>query len=57
MSMYNPIHPGEILKELVLEPIGLSISKTAARLGVNCNTLSRIINCHGTITPEIALRL
>ena len=57
MSMYNPAHPGEILKELVLEPLGLSISETAARLGVNRNTLSRIINCHGTITPEIALRL
>jgi addiction module HigA family antidote len=55
--MYNPAHPGEILKELVLEPLGLSISETAARLGVNRNTLSRIINCHGTITPEIALRL
>jgi len=57
MSMYNPVHPGEILKEFVLEPIGLSISETAARLGANRNTLSRIINCHGTITPEIALRL
>ncbi|MEK6767121.1 MAG: HigA family addiction module antitoxin [Planctomycetota bacterium] len=57
MSMYNPAHPGEILKELVLDPIGLSISETAFRLGVNRNTLSRIINCHGTITPEIALRL
>ena len=57
MSMYNPAHPGEILKELVLDPIGLSISETAVRLGVNRNTLSRIISCHGTITPEIALRL
>ena len=33
MSMYNPAHPGEILKELVLDPIGLSISETAFRLG------------------------
>lgn len=57
MSMYNPAHPGEILKELVLDPLGLSISETAVRLGVNRNTLSKIINCHGTITPEIALRL
>ncbi len=57
MSMYNPAHPGEILKELVLGSTGLSISETADRLGVNRNTLSRIINCHGTITPEIALRL
>ena len=57
MSMYNPAHPGEILKELVLDSIGLSISETAVRLGVNRNTLSRIINCHGSITPEIALRL
>ncbi len=57
MSMYNPAHPGEILKELVLDSVGLSISETAVRLGVNRNTLSRIINCQGTITPEIALRM
>jgi len=57
MSMHDPAHPGEILKELVIEPMGLSVSDTARHLGVSRKTLSKVLNGRGAITPEMALRL
>ena len=57
MSMHNPAHPGEVLKELWLEPLGLTLTHAALRLGVTRKTVSKIINGHGAITPEMALRL
>lgn len=57
MSMHNPAHPGEVLKELWLKPSGLTVTHTALRLGVTRKTVSKIINGHGAITPEMALRL
>lgn len=44
MKMYNPPHPGEILKELYLEPLGLTITSVAKGLGVTRKTLSELIN-------------
>ena len=55
--MHNPAHPGEVLKELWLEPLGLTLTHAALRLGVTRKTVSKIINAHGAITPEMALRL
>ena len=57
MKMHNPAHPGEILKELVIAPLGLTISETAASLGVSRNTLHRILKGHGAVTAEMAMRL
>lgn len=57
MKMHNPPHPGEVLNELCLEPLGISITEAAERLGVTRKTISKIINGHGSITPEMALRL
>ena len=57
MSLHNPAHPGEILKELWLEPLGLTLTQAAVRLGVTRKTISKIANGHGAITPEMALRL
>jgi len=57
MGMHNPAHPGEVLKELWLEPLGLTLTETAKRLGVARKTVSKIINGHGAVTPEMALRL
>lgn len=57
MSMYNPAHPGEILKELLISPMNISIREVAQRLDISRNTLSKIINGKGSITPEIAVRL
>jgi len=52
-----PTHPGQILKELYLVPLGISNSKFAEILGVSRGIISSIINEHKAITPEIALRL
>lgn len=57
MSMYNPAHPGEILKELVIEPLELTITDVSEHLGVSRKTLSKILNGKGAITPEMALRI
>jgi len=57
MRMHNPPHPGEVLKELCLEPLGISVTRTAEALGVSRKTLSAILNGRAGISPEMALRL
>jgi addiction module HigA family antidote len=57
MQMYNPPHPGEVVRELCLEPLGLSVTKAADGLGVSRKTLSAILNGRAGISPEMALRL
>ncbi len=52
--MYNPAHPGKILKEYL---DGISISQASQRLGITRATLSRIINGKASITPQMAVRL
>ena len=57
MSMHNPAHPGEILKELVITPLELTITDASEHLNVSRKTLSKVLNGRGAITPEMALRL
>ncbi len=57
MSMHDPSHPGEILKELIVDPLGLTITVVAKHLNVSRKTLSKILNGRGAITPEMAVRL
>jgi addiction module HigA family antidote len=57
MKMHNPPHPGEVLKELCLEPLGVSVTRAAEALGVSRKTLSSILNGRAGISPEMALRL
>ena len=57
MRMHNPPHPGEIIKSLCLDPLGISITKAAKGLGVSRKTLSAIVNGRASITPEMAVRL
>lgn len=57
MAMHDPAHPGEILRELVIEPLELTISGVSEHLNVSRKTLSKVLNCRGSITPEMALRL
>jgi antitoxin HigA-1 len=57
MKMYNPPHPGEVLKELCLEPLNLTVTDAAEALGVSRKTLSAILNCRSGISPEMAIRL
>ena len=57
MNMFNPPHPGEILRELCLKPLGLTETKAAEGLGVSRKTLSAILNGKAGISPEMAIRL
>lgn len=57
MMMHNPAHPGEVLKELYLEPLGLTVTEAARKLGVSRKTLSQLVNTHAGVSPEMALRL
>ena len=57
MAMKNPPHPGHSIKDACLEPLGLSVSEGAFRLGVARHTLSRVINGHSGLSPEMAIRL
>ena len=57
MLMHNPPHPGKILKELCLEPLGVSVTAAAESLGVNRKSLSSILNGRTGISPEMAIRL
>jgi len=57
MRMHNPPHPGEVLKGLCLEPLGLSVTEAAEALGVSRKTLSSILNGRAGISPEMAIRL
>jgi antitoxin HigA-1 len=57
MKMYNPPHPGEVLRELCFEPLGLSVTQAAEALGVSRKTLSAILNGRAGISPEMAIRL
>lgn len=52
-----PTHPGGILKRHYVKPLSLTVSATAAALGVSRKTLSKIINEHGAVTADMALRL
>lgn len=56
-QMHNPPHPGEILRELCLVPLGLSVTDTAKALGVSRKTLSSVLNGRAGISPEMAVRL
>ena len=55
--MHKPAHPGEVLKELYLEPLQLTITDTAKALGVTRNALSELINGHSGVSTKMALRL
>lgn len=55
--MYNPPHPGEILKEFCVEALDLTVTDAARALGVSRKTLSTLLNGRAGISPEMALRL
>lgn len=55
--LFNPPHPGETLREDVLPDLGLTVTQAAAQLGVTRTALSRVLNGHAAISPEMALRL
>ena len=57
MPMNNPPHPGRSIRKNCLEPLGLNVTQAAKVLDVARPTLSRILNGHAAISPEMAIRL
>ncbi len=57
MSMHNPPHPGEFIREVYLEPLGLSYRTVAAKLKVAPSAFNRLIRGQSNICSEMALRL
>lgn len=57
MSMKNPPHPGLSVRHDCLEPLGLSVTEAARKLGVSRKQLSDIVNCRSGISPVMAIRL
>jgi addiction module HigA family antidote len=55
--MKSPPHPGHSIRHDCIEPLGLTISEAAKRLGVSRKQLSEIVNGHAGISPEMAIRL
>ncbi len=55
-TMYDPAHPGEILRDAI-EAEGWTVSDAASRLGVTRNTLSRVVNGRAGVSPRLALAL
>ncbi|ODS33131.1 MAG: transcriptional regulator [Candidatus Scalindua rubra] len=53
----KPTHPGEVLREDVIKPLGLTVTEAAKRLGVTRKTLSELINCKSSMSPEMAVRI
>lgn len=55
--MHNPPHPGEVIRELCIKPLGLTVTETAEALGISRKALSELLNGHTGISPEMAIRL
>lgn len=54
---YDPIHPGEILMEEFLAPLGVSAAELARAIAVPANRITRLVNGQSAVTPDTALRL
>lgn len=57
MAMHNPPHPGKVILELCINPLGLTVTDVAKGLGVSRNTLSGLLSGKNNISPEMAIRL
>ena len=57
MTMHNPPHPGEFIREVYLEPFGITGRKLSFKLGVAPSTLNRILKGNSSVSSEMALRL
>jgi addiction module HigA family antidote len=57
MVIHDPAHPGEVIRELCLEPLKLSVTEAARALGVTRKALSELLNGGAGVSPAMALRL
>jgi antitoxin HigA-1 len=55
--MYNPAHPGEVLREMITDGLGININEAAKKLDVDRTTLSRLLNGRIAVSVDMALRL
>jgi antitoxin HigA-1 len=57
MEIHNPPHPGEVIRELCLEPLEISVTAAARALGVTRKALSELLNGRSGVSPAMPLRL
>ena len=57
MTMHNPPHPGEFIRDVYLEPFGITGRQLSLKLGVSPSTLNRILKGNSGLSSEMALRL
>ncbi len=57
IKQYSPLHPGEFIKRVYLEPFNIGTNELARSLKVSPSTLSRLLNCKSDVSPEMALKL
>jgi addiction module HigA family antidote len=57
MRMKKPPHPGRIVRQECIEPLGLTVTDAAERLGVTRQTLNNVVNERAAVSPEMAIRL
>jgi addiction module HigA family antidote len=57
MGMYNPPHPGEVIREFCVDALNITVTDAAKSLGVTRKTFSALLNAKAGISPEMALRL
>jgi addiction module HigA family antidote len=57
MPMKEPAHPGQVIRDLCIEPLELTVTRAADILGVTRKALSELLNGHSGISPEMAVRL
>jgi antitoxin HigA-1 len=57
MNKRKPTHPGKVLLEDVIKPLGITITDAAKDLGISRKTLSEIVNGRCTLSPEVAVRI
>ena len=57
VTQRKPTHPGEILREDIIKPLGLTVTEAARHLGVTRKTLSALLNCKTSLSPTMAMRI
>jgi len=57
LTKRKPVHPGNLFKEEVLIPLGLTVTQASIDLGVSRKALSEFLNGHSSLSPEMAVRI
>jgi addiction module HigA family antidote len=57
MGVHNLAHPGEIVREECLKPLGLTVTAAAEALGIMGKALCDLLNSHTRVSPDMAIRL